>query len=99
MAVGVSKTTFLASFWCPGTHPEIPGSPRRPERGPDRIQGGPGIDFRRFFVTFWPQWGAPGDDFWRTFQDFPVFLLFFRQFFSRALFGVVFGRFRDPPDL
>ena len=99
MAAGVSKTTFLMSFWCPGTHMETPGDPRRPERGPDRIQEGPGIDFRRFFVTFWLQWAPPGDDFWRTFRYLPIFQSLFRHFFSRALFGVVFGWFRDPPDL
>ena len=46
-------------------HP--PGDTRRSERGPDRIQGGPGIDLRRFLVTFWLQWGSPADDFWCIF--------------------------------
>ena len=88
MAAGVSKTTFLMSFWCPGTHPETPGDPRRPERGPERIQGGPGIDFRRFFVTFWLQWGPPGDDFWRTFRYFPGISVTF----SAILFQSTFWR-------
>ena len=102
MAAGVSKTTFLMSFWCPGTHPEVsghpPGDTRRSERGPDRIQGGPAS----VQDDFWSPFGSSGDTqrttFGVLFCIFPVFLLLFRRFFSRALFGVVFGRFRDPPE-
>ena len=75
-------------------HPS--GDPRRLERGPDRIQGGPGIDFRRFVVAFWLQWRPQGMTFGVLFDIFPICLSLFRCFFSR---GVVFGRFRDPSDI
>ena len=96
MAAGVSKTTFLMSFWCPGTHPETPGGQKGVQTG---SRGGPASILDDFSSPFGSNANPQGTTFGVLVGIFLAFLSLFRRFLSRALFGVVFGWFRDLPDL
>ena len=91
MAAGVSKAIFCFGLRCP----EIPWGQKVPERGPDWIQGGPASILNDFSSPFGSSGDPQGTTFDVLFGIFPAFLFLFRRFFFRALFGVVFRRFRD----
>ena len=76
---GDQKRRFLISFWCPGTHPETSGDPRRPERSPKRIQGGAR---HRFYTIFRHLLAPVGTSRGRLLAYFSVFSRYFCHFFG-----------------
>ena len=76
--------------------PEIPAGQKEAQTG---SKGGPAASLDDFSFPFGSSADPQGTTFGALFGIFLAFLLLFRRFLSRALFGFVFGWFRDLADL
>ena len=96
---GIKNDVFdviLVSGHPPG-HPQRPLEARKEPRADPG--GGPASILDVFSLPFGSSADPQGTTFGVLFGIFLAFLSLFRRFLSRALFGVVFGWFRDLPDL